>query len=67
MPTYMNETVLTENIRLKVSPAMRQWLELAARYEQRSMGQIIREHLANAMRVLPYHVMKSQENRNGQD
>ena len=49
MPSYANEELLTEDIRIKISPTLRRLLEERARQRRQSMNAIVRESLETTL------------------
>ena len=49
MPTYTGEDELTENLRCKITPEQRLWLEEQAQQMRRSMGNVVRRLIEDAM------------------
>ena len=50
MPSYANEELLTEDVRIKISPTLRRLLEEKARQRRQSMNAIVRESLEAMLR-----------------
>lgn len=49
MPTYTGEDELIENLRCKITPEQRLWLEDQAQQSRRSMGSVVRGLIEQAM------------------
>lgn len=50
MPTYTGEDHLTEDLRIKVNPMMRSWIEQEAAITKRSINNVVRRIIEEAMR-----------------
>ena len=51
MPSYANEELLTEDIRVKISPTVRHTLEAIARQRKQSLNRLVRESRDDWLRV----------------
>ncbi len=49
MPFYQTEALLTEDLRIKVTPALRQWIKVRALRERRSLNNVVRTILEDAL------------------
>ena len=51
MPSYANEELLTEDIRVKIAPSVRHTLEAIARQRKQSLNRLVRESLDDWLRL----------------
>ena len=61
MAHYQSDEKLTEDLRIKLDPTMRKWLEAEAKRQGRSLGQTVRELIRKEMDSHSEYLTKKED------